>query len=61
MKLVSDRPTITQAEMSALLNITPRMIRYYLSELVNNGYIKRVGPNKKGKWIVISKESEIDD
>ena len=61
IKLILDRPTITQAEMSALLNVTPRMIRYYLSELVNNGYIKRVGPNKKGKWIVISEGSENDD
>ena len=55
IKLILDRPTITQAEMSALLNVTPRMVRYYLSELVNNGYIKRVGSNKKGKWIVNDK------
>lgn len=58
IKLILDRPTITQAEMSALLNVTSRMIRYYLSELVNNGYIKRVGSNKKGKWIVIGEGSE---
>ena len=53
IKLMLDRATITQEEMSKLLNITPRMIRYYLSELINNGYIKRVGSNKKGKWLVI--------
>lgn len=53
VKLILDRPTITQAEMAALLNITSRMVRYHLSGLVNNGYIKRVGPNKKGKWVVI--------
>lgn len=52
IKLILDRPTITQSEMSMLLNITPRMVRYHLSKLVDNGYIKRVGPNKNGKWIV---------
>ena len=61
MKLILNRPTITQAEMSSLLNITPRMIRYYLSKLVNNGYIRRVGSNKKGKWMFICEKSEIDD
>ena len=52
IKLMLDRPTITQSEMSILLNVTPRMIRYYISALVNDGYIKRTGSNKKGKWIV---------
>lgn len=61
IKLILDRPTITQTEMSMLLNITPRMVRYHLSKLVDNGYIKRVGPNKKGKWIVIDKESDDND
>ena len=49
IKLMLDRPTITQSEMSILLNVTPRMIRYYISALVNDGYIKRTGSNKKGK------------
>lgn len=53
IKLILDRPIITQSEMANLLNLTPRMIRYHISELVNKGYIRRVGPNKKGKWEVI--------
>ena len=53
IKLILDRPNITQSEMANLLNLTPRMIRYHISELVNSGYIRRVGPNKKGKWEVI--------
>ena len=55
IKLILDRPNITQAEMAAFLNLTPRMVRYHLSELVNNGYIKRIGAKKNGKWIVIGK------
>ena len=61
IKLILDRPTITQAEMAAFLNLTPRMVRYHLSELVTNGYVKRTGSNKKGKWIVITKGSEKND
>ena len=61
IKLILDRPTITQAEMANLLNVTPRMIRYHLSELVDNGYIKRIGAKKNGKWIVVNKGSEEND
>ena len=61
IKLILDRPNITQAEMAAFLNLTPRMVRYHLSELVNNGYIKRIRKKKNGKWIVISKGSEKND
>lgn len=61
IKLILDRPTITQTEMSMLLNITPRMVRYHLSKLVDNGYIKRVGPNKNGKWIVMEGENDKND
>ena len=56
IKLILDRPNITQAEMAAFLNLTPRMVRYHLSKLVNNGYIQRVGAKKNGKWIVIHKK-----
>lgn len=56
VKLILDRPTITQAEMAALLNLTPRMVRYHLSELVGNGYIKRDGAKKNGRWIVMNKK-----
>ena len=57
IKLILDKPNITQTEMAAFLNLTPRMVRYHLSELVNNGYIQRVGAKKKGKWIVINKKN----
>lgn len=52
VKLILDWPTITQTEMAMLLNITPRMVRYHLNKLVDNGYIMRIGSNKKGKWII---------
>ncbi len=58
IKLILDRPNITQAEMAKRLNITSRMVRYHISELVENGYIKRIGPNKKGKWIVIGGKND---
>ncbi len=61
IKLILDKPNITQAEISTFLNLTPRMVRYYFSELVHNGYVERIGSKKKGKWVVINKESEEND
>ena len=52
IKLINDKPSITQSEIALKLNKTSRMIRYYISELVANGYIKRDGTNKNGKWII---------
>lgn len=52
--LVSKTPTITQSELAQLLNISDRMVRYYISELVNSGLIKRAGSNKKGVWVVLN-------
>jgi len=52
IKLIIDTPTITQAEMANRLNLTSRMVRYHISDLVEKGYIKRVGATKKGKWEV---------
>ncbi len=47
--------------MATFISLTSRMVRYYLSELVSNGYVKRTGSNKKGKRIVINKGSERND
>ena len=58
IKLILIRPNITQQEMSISLNLTSRMVRYHLKELVDKGYIKRVGPNKNGKWLVC--EDKVD-
>lgn len=55
IKLLLDMPTITQPELAKLLGIGERKVRYNMKELIEKNYIKRVGSNKKGEWIVISK------
>ena len=58
IKLIEDTPNITQAEMANLLGVTSRTIRNNIKFLVDNEYIKRIGADKNGKWIVIDKESK---
>lgn len=55
--LIIDRSSITQDEMSALLGVTTRTIRNNIKFLVENNYIKRVGADRNGKWIVINKKT----
>lgn len=55
--LIEDRPSITQEEMANLLGVTSRTIRNNIKVLVENNYIKRVGADKNGKWIVINKKN----
>ena len=61
IKLVEDSPNITQDEMAKLLGVTARTIRNHIKHLVENEYIKRIGADKNGKWIVINKGSENND
>ena len=58
IKLIEATPNITQAEMANLLGVTSRTIRNNIKFLVDNEYIKRIGADKNGKWIVINKESK---
>lgn len=53
--LISDKPSITQIEMANLLNVTERTIRNHIKYLIENDYIKRIGADKKGQWLVIKK------
>ena len=55
IKLIEDSPDITQDDMANVLEITARTIRNHIKFLVGKEYIKRLGANKKGKWIVINK------
>lgn len=56
--LIEDRPNITQEEMSNLLGVTSRTIRNHIKYLVDNDYIKRIGADKNGKWIVTKGKSD---
>ena len=53
IKLISNKPKITQIELATLLNVTDRTIRNHIKLLLDNKYIKRVGADRNGKWIVL--------
>ena len=52
IKLIMDKPNITQPQMANMLNVTERTIRNHLKYLIDNNYIKRVGSKKTGEWVV---------
>ncbi len=53
MKLIKDNPNITQSQLSVLLGVTIKTISRNFQFLINNNYIKRVGANKNGYWIIV--------
>lgn len=53
LKLLSDEPYITQKNASATLNLGRTAITENLKFLKNNGYIRRVGSDKKGYWEIL--------
>lgn len=50
--LISETPTITQVNLSKLLDVDIRTIQRNIKELINKGYLERIGSTKKGLWIV---------
>lgn len=44
---------ITIAELSNILSVTEKTVRYYMNKLRDNGAIERKGSRKTGKWIVV--------
>ena len=53
IKLIMDKPTITQPQMANMLGVNERTIRNHLKGLIDNNYITRVGSKKNGQWKVI--------
>ena len=58
VKLLLDRPNLTQPELARILGVGERKIRYNMKELIDNKYIERIGSNKTGEWKVNVKGSE---
>ena len=45
-------PSVTQAELASVMNISRRSIQLLMKELTERGVIERVGSKKVGSWIV---------
>lgn len=52
IKLIMDKPSITQEELARLLDVNKRTIIRNFKMLIECDYIERVGANKNGYWKV---------
>ncbi len=50
IKLIMDKPNITQEELARLLDVNKRTIIRNFKVLLDEKYIERVGANKNGYW-----------
>ena len=51
-KLLIEDPYLTNPELAEICNLTEDGIFYNIKKLKSDGLIRRVGPNKGGRWIV---------
>lgn len=49
---------LTRNELSDKINVSSNTIKQHLSELQEQGYLKREGSRKTGRWIVIKKQEK---
>ncbi len=54
LKLIMDKPNITQPELAKLLGVTTKTISRNFKFLLDNNYIERIGANKNGYWKIIN-------
>lgn len=53
LKLIQENPYITYEELSEALGKSRRTIARAIKSLIDKGYIRRVGPDKGGKWELV--------
>ena len=50
--LLKENPSLTQVEISEMMNKSRRAIQMWMKELIAEGVIERIGSKKMGSWIV---------
>ena len=48
-------PDITQKQLAEKIGLSYAGVRYIMNQLQNEGIIERVGPTKKGQWVIKEK------
>ena len=56
IKLITNKPNITQEELARLLDVNKRTIIRNFKVLIDKNYIERVGANKNGYWKINKNE-----
>jgi len=54
-KGLKEDPDLSASDIASEIGITTRAVEKQLSKLKSSGKLKRVGPDKGGKWKVIGK------
>lgn len=54
--LLRENPSVTQAELASVMDISRRSVQMLMKELTEDGVIERIGSKKVGSWIVKTKE-----
>ena len=57
LNLLKENPEYSAADISKLIGISSRAVEKQFANLKEKGKIKRKGPDKGGKWIVISEDN----
>ena len=52
LKLISGNNKITYNMLALQLNVSRRTVARNIEQLVDNGYLERIGSNKKGDWVI---------
>ena len=50
--LLKENPSLTQVELSEMMDKSRRTVQKLMKELLNEGVIERIGSKKKGSWLV---------
>ena len=50
--LLKENPSLTQVEISEMMNKSRRAIQMWMKELIAEGVIERIGSKKMESWIV---------
>ncbi len=50
--LIKENPSLTQTELSDMMNKSRRAIQMLMKELLDEGVIERIGSKKTGSWLV---------
>jgi len=53
LRLISENPQVTIAELARLTKLTPRSIERNIQSLQAQGSLRRIGPDKGGHWEII--------
>ena len=53
LDVLKSDPTATRKELAELLGLTPDGIKWNIEKLKKAGKLRRIGPDKGGKWDII--------